>query len=155
MFVCICFRLVLRDQSCCRGRKKGPGTVLQLQHLTVAPGCPCRHSQASFWCLCCWMMDLHEQTPFSGSSYAWSILNLLLFCWSWLLGDRVSLWSPGCLGTHCNPPASASRVLGLYSHGEPHPRQCSLLRSSCTCTKNIQKESTQVTNHLKGMQITL
>jgi hypothetical protein len=36
--------------------------------------------------------------------------------------DRVSLCSPGCPGTHCvdqaglelrNPPASASRVLGL------------------------------------------
>lgn len=82
---------------------------------TVAPGCPCSHSQASFWCLCCWMMNLHEQTPFSGSSYAWSILNLLLFCWSWLLGDRVSLWSPGCLGTLCNPPASSSRVPWFHS----------------------------------------
>lgn len=82
---------------------------------TVAPGCPCSHSQASFWCLCCWMMDLHEQTPFSGSNYAWSILNLLLFCWSWLLGGRVSLWSPGCLGTLCNPPASSSRVPWFHS----------------------------------------
>lgn len=29
--------------------------------------------------------------------------------------NRVSLWSPGCLGTHCNPPASASRVLWFHS----------------------------------------
>jgi hypothetical protein len=44
----------------------------------------------------------------------------LLACF--VFGDRVSLCSPGCLGTHSidqggfefrNPPASASRVLGL------------------------------------------
>jgi hypothetical protein len=32
-----------------------------------------------------------------------------------VFGDSVSLWSPGWLGTHCNPPASASRVLGFHS----------------------------------------
>jgi hypothetical protein len=40
----------------------------------------------------------------------------------WVFQDRVSLYSPGCPGTHFvdqtglelrNPPASASRVLGL------------------------------------------
>jgi hypothetical protein len=44
-----------------------------------------------------------------------------LFCFV-LFQDRVSLYSPGCPGTHFvdqaglelrNPPASASRVLGL------------------------------------------
>jgi hypothetical protein len=48
-------------------------------------------------------------------------LLLLLFCFV-LLWDRVSLYSPGCPGTHSvdqaglelrNPPASASWVLGL------------------------------------------
>jgi hypothetical protein len=42
--------------------------------------------------------------------------------WFWFFQDRVSLYSPGCTGTHFvdqaglelrNPPASASRVLGL------------------------------------------
>jgi hypothetical protein len=46
----------------------------------------------------------------------------LLFCFVLVFGDRVSLYSPGCPGTHSvdqvglelrNPPASASRVLGL------------------------------------------
>lgn len=77
---------------------------------TVAPGCPCSHSQASFWCLCCWMMDLHEQTPFSGSSYAWSILNLLLFCWSWLLET----------GSH----SGAQAALELSAILLPHPPEC-------------------------------
>jgi hypothetical protein len=48
-------------------------------------------------------------------------LPLSLFL-SWFFWDRVSLYSPGCPGTHSvdqaglelrNPPASASRVLGL------------------------------------------
>ena len=46
----------------------------------------------------------------------------LLFFFFWFFRDRVSLCSPGCLGTHFvdqtglelrNPPASASQVLGL------------------------------------------
>jgi hypothetical protein len=49
-------------------------------------------------------------------------LLLLLFCFVLFFRDRVSLYSPGCPGTHSvdqaglelrNPPASASRVLGL------------------------------------------
>jgi hypothetical protein len=56
---------------------------------------------------------------------------LFLFCF---FRDRVSLFSPGCPGTHFvdqaglklrNPPASASRVLGLKAcattPGENHP----------------------------------
>jgi hypothetical protein len=44
------------------------------------------------------------------------------FCFVLFFGDRVSLYSPGCPGTHFvdqaglelrNPPASASQVLGL------------------------------------------
>jgi hypothetical protein len=47
----------------------------------------------------------------------------VLFCFVFVFRDRVSLYSPGCSGTHFvdqaaglelrNPPASASRVLGL------------------------------------------
>jgi hypothetical protein len=45
-----------------------------------------------------------------------------LFNFAFVFGDRVSLYSPGCPGTHIvdqtslrlrNPHASASRVLGL------------------------------------------
>jgi hypothetical protein len=47
---------------------------------------------------------------------------LFFFFFFLVFGDRVSLYSPGCLGTHFvdqaglelrDPPASASRVLGL------------------------------------------
>jgi hypothetical protein len=47
---------------------------------------------------------------------------LFVFLFFWFFRDRVSLYSPGCPGTHFvdqaglelrNPPASASRVLGL------------------------------------------
>jgi hypothetical protein len=49
-------------------------------------------------------------------------LGLVWFGLVWLFQDRVSLYSPGCTGTHStdqaglelrNPPASASQVLGL------------------------------------------
>jgi hypothetical protein len=56
----------------------------------------------------------------------WSMLSLVLFFFVVVVvvvfRDRVSLCSPGCPGTHFvdqaglelrNPPASASRVLGL------------------------------------------
>jgi hypothetical protein len=48
--------------------------------------------------------------------------------WFWFFQDRVSLYSPGCPGTHFvdqaslelrNPPASASRVLGLKACATP------------------------------------
>jgi hypothetical protein len=47
---------------------------------------------------------------------------LLLFCFVFVFRGKVSLYSPGCPGTHFvdqaglelrNPPASASQVLGL------------------------------------------
>ena len=47
---------------------------------------------------------------------------VFVFCFFLVFRDRVSLCSPGCTGTHFvdqvglelrNPPASASRVLGL------------------------------------------
>jgi hypothetical protein len=50
------------------------------------------------------------------------VLFLFLFLFFVFFRDRVSLYSPGCPGTHSvdqaglklrNPPASASRVLGL------------------------------------------
>jgi hypothetical protein len=49
-------------------------------------------------------------------------LCFVLFCFVLFYRDRVFLYSPGCPGTHFvdqaglklrNPPASASRVLGL------------------------------------------
>jgi hypothetical protein len=50
-------------------------------------------------------------------------IHMVLFvCLFWVFRDRVSPYSPGCPGTHSvdqaglelrNPPASASRVLGL------------------------------------------
>jgi hypothetical protein len=71
---------------------------------------------------------------FLGASDRWIKIiiftSIFLFCfvlvwfWFWFLvfRDRVSLYSPGCPGTHFvdqaglelrNPPASASQVLGL------------------------------------------
>jgi hypothetical protein len=50
------------------------------------------------------------------------VVQSFFFFFFWLFRDRVSLCSPGCPGTHSvdqaglelrNPPASASRVLGL------------------------------------------
>jgi hypothetical protein len=47
---------------------------------------------------------------------------VVVVCFCFFFQDRVSLYSPGCPGTHSvdqaglklrNPPASASRVLGL------------------------------------------
>jgi hypothetical protein len=55
-----------------------------------------------------------------GGLGCWTSLLLLLFFF--FLRDRISLYSPGCPGTHSvdqaglelrNPPASASQVLGL------------------------------------------
>jgi hypothetical protein len=52
----------------------------------------------------------------------WSLFLFCLFGWFLVFRDRVSLFSPGCPGTHSvnqadlelrNQPASASQVLGL------------------------------------------
>jgi len=52
----------------------------------------------------------------------WFVCLIYLFIYFLVFRDRVSLYSPGCPGTHFvdqaglelrNPPASASRVLGL------------------------------------------
>jgi hypothetical protein len=54
--------------------------------------------------------------------YAWLAFSFFLFFFFLVFRDRVSLCSPGYPGTHSvdqvglelrNPPASASRVLGL------------------------------------------
>jgi hypothetical protein len=60
---------------------------------------------------------------FSGvSEDSYSVFIFCLFVFVFVFRDRVSLYSPGCPGTHSvdqaglelrNPPASASRVLGL------------------------------------------
>jgi hypothetical protein len=51
-----------------------------------------------------------------------ALQSIFFFFWLLVFGDRVSLYSPGCPGTHFvdqagpelrNPPASASQVLGL------------------------------------------
>jgi hypothetical protein len=63
-----------------------------------------------------------------------STFVLFLFFW-----DRVSLYSPGCSGTHSvnqaslklrNPPASASQVLGLKAWATTTQRQVILIRES-------------------------
>jgi hypothetical protein len=60
---------------------------------------------------------------FSFPSFCFVLFCFVLFCFVlFVFRDRVSLYSPGCPGTHFvdqvglefrNPPASASRVLGL------------------------------------------
>jgi hypothetical protein len=61
---------------------------------------------------------------FCGAGFFCFVLFCFLFfvCFVFVFQDRVSLCSPGCPGTHFvdqaglelrNPPASASRVLGL------------------------------------------
>jgi hypothetical protein len=66
----------------------------------------------------------------SPSPSCWSFF--FLFCFVLFFRDRVSLYSPGCPGAHFvdqaglelrNPPASASRVLGL--------KACATTPSSC------------------------
>jgi hypothetical protein len=58
------------------------------------------------------------------SLFCWFLLFNDFFVWlvGWFFRDRVSMFSSGCPGTHFvdqagfelrNPPASASRVLGL------------------------------------------
>jgi hypothetical protein len=53
------------------------------------------------------------------------VLNLFIYLFILVFRDRVSLYSPGCPGTHFvdqaglelrNLPASASRVLGVRHH---------------------------------------
>jgi hypothetical protein len=54
--------------------------------------------------------------------YFYLFIYLFIYLIFWVFRDRVSLYSPGCPGTHSvdqaglelrNPPASASQVLGL------------------------------------------
>ena len=63
----------------------------------------------------------HTHTPHPSTGYK-SIPSFNLFCGEGRVRDRISLYSPGCLGTHSvdqadlklrNLPASASQVLGL------------------------------------------
>jgi hypothetical protein len=64
----------------------------------------------------------------------------VLFCFVFVLRDRVSLYSPGCPETHSvdqaglelrNPPASASRVLGLKA-----------------CTTTLSFQTSCLSNHI-------
>jgi hypothetical protein len=57
-----------------------------------------------------------------GKGFFVVIVFCFVFCFFLFFQDRVSLYSPGCLGAHFvdqaglelrNPPASASQVLGL------------------------------------------
>jgi hypothetical protein len=64
---------------------------------------------------------------------------VVAFVFVFVFQDRISLCSPGCPGTHFvdqadlelrNPPASASRVLGLKACATmPHYQCCSLISS--------------------------
>jgi hypothetical protein len=66
-----------------------------------------------------YQLHLQPQTDVS-----FSLSLFFLFCFVCFFQDRVSLYSPGCPGTHSvdqaglklrNPPASASQVLGSKS----------------------------------------
>jgi hypothetical protein len=70
---------------------------------------------------------------FAECSHLWFVL----FCF--VFQDRVSLYSPSCPGTHSvdqaglklrNPPASASRVLGLKACTTTHGLICGILESA-------------------------
>jgi hypothetical protein len=90
-----------------------PGFDSQLSHggsqpsVTPVPGDP--------------MVDTRNASGIDTRAVKTPIIEFVLFCLDFFL-DRVSLCSPGCPGTHSvdqaglelrNPPASASRVLGL------------------------------------------
>jgi hypothetical protein len=91
-----------------------------------------------FWhmrCLCSYFCNSFECGLQMSSESFWLLLSLdhnvpniflfvfvCLFVWFLFFRDRVSLYSPGCPGAHFvdqaglelrNPPATASRVLGL------------------------------------------
>jgi hypothetical protein len=87
-----------------------------------------------------------KSTPMWPHSYIISRTHFLfvfvLFCF---FRDRVSLYSPGCPGTHFvdqsgielrNLPASASQVLGLKA-APPPPGQNTLLMISVSCPLNF------------------
>jgi hypothetical protein len=66
-----------------------------------------------------WAKGIFWETLWHTTGF-WSFCFIFVF----VFGDRVSLYSPGCPGTHfvdqaglelLDPPASASRVLGLKS----------------------------------------
>jgi hypothetical protein len=77
----------------------------------------------------CWDLNFKPSKEQSGtlthgaiSPALFFVLFCFLFCFVLFFQDRVSLYSPGCPGTHFedqadlelrNPPASASQVLGL------------------------------------------
>ena len=82
-----------------------------------------------------WLILALSLFPVVYSSWVYLLLFLLCFlfcfvvvgggfcCWCCCFRDRVSLYSPGCPGTHSvdqavlglrNSPASASQVLGIY-----------------------------------------
>lgn len=111
--ICICCSLALRDQSHAaeEGRKDGPCSILQLLYLPQGPaasGCPSGHFQAWFYCLCCWMMNLHEWTLFSTFIYIHVVHSLSASFWCLETGSH-SVAQAGFEVT-----ASASGALGFH-----------------------------------------
>jgi hypothetical protein len=97
-----------------------------------------------------WPQQLHKIWSREGpwGSYS-TLLFIHLFLW-----DRVSLYSPGCPGTHLvdqagfelrNPPASASQVLGLKACATTarlilHSYYLEIINDTSTCTNSIISE---------------
>ena len=80
------------------------------------------HKGDNIWNINKWNNLIIILTNERGKKKRKGFLFLFLFCFVLFFQDRVSLYSPGCPRTHSvdqaglelrNPPASASRVLGL------------------------------------------
>jgi hypothetical protein len=113
----ICFNLVLKRWD-----------VLSKQ-ARKSSGAP-THRMKCWWALGSYSHALPTSPLVHRAEFFWGFVWLVfwgVFCfvglvWFWFFRDRVSLYSPSCPGTHFvdqaglelrNPPASASRVLGL------------------------------------------
>jgi hypothetical protein len=92
--------------------------ALSVFALSVLSGSPHQINSWQVSTLC--RLSLHSHSPCL-EIHSWGFL-FVLFCFGLVFQDRVSLYSPGCPGTHSvdqaglklrNPPASASQMLGL------------------------------------------
>jgi hypothetical protein len=82
----------------------------------------------------------HQQIVLFAHLHMLSEFGHCSFCFCFcFFGDRVSLCSPGCPGTHSvdqaglelrNPPASASRMLGLKACATNARGHCSFFRKA-------------------------
>jgi hypothetical protein len=103
--------------------------VVAYNHLTLQFQDPTHFSGLCRYQACAWCIDIHAGTYTHTHIHTHTHMHVhmrlffVLFCFFVLFfRDRVSLYSPGCPGTHSvdqaglelrDPPASASQVLGL------------------------------------------